>query len=227
MILFSLSMVMLTASAYFLSRKLYSRLPHPLLVPIVTSTAAIILVLLLLNIPYSSYMAGGKLIDIWLGPAVVALAFPLYRYRSTLFAYFAPVIAGILIGTVVGIVSGVYLSLLFRVDLELILSLAPKSVTTPVAMSISEGIGGIPPLAAVYVMCAGISGAMFGPPLLKVLRIRDSVAAGIGLGAASHGIGTAKALELGELEGAASSISMSLSALFAALLCPIIISIIL
>jgi putative effector of murein hydrolase len=111
-----------------------------------------------------------------------------------------------------------------QIDQKLIFSLTPKSVTTPIAMEISEIIGGTPALAAVYVMVAGISGAMFGPYLMKVFKIENSISKGIGFGSASHGIGTSKALEIGTVEGALSSIAMTLGAVFTSIFCPVILS---
>lgn len=212
-----------TVCVYILMVKLYKRFPNPLLVPIATSTFVLIVVLTYTHIPYETYMRGGKWIDELLGPAVVALAYPLYENRQKLKEHVKSIVVSVFLGTLMGLVSGIVLSIMFHVDETLILSLAPKSVTSPVAMDIAAIIGGIPPLAAVYVMFAGISGAMFGPFLMKLLRIHHPIAIGIGFGAASHGIGTAKAYEFGSLQGAISSISMTLSAVFTSLLSPFIV----
>ncbi|WP_243291072.1 LrgB family protein [Bacillus sp. FJAT-47783] len=216
-------MILCTVCVYVVMVKLYKRYPNPLLVPIATSTFVIIGMLTFTHIPYETYMLGGKWIDELLGPAVVALAYPLYENRQKLKEHAGSIIISVLVGTFIGLVSGIALSLVFHVEETLVLSLAPKSVTSPVAMDIASMIGGIPPLAAVYVMIAGISGAMFGPILMKLLRIHHPIAIGIGFGAASHGIGTAKAYEIGSLQGAISSISMTLSAVFTSLLSPFIV----
>jgi predicted murein hydrolase (TIGR00659 family) len=215
--------VVFTVVVYYSMKALYVRLYTPLLVPIVTSTVVIVAVLLGLHISYKTYMAGGKWIAELLGPAVVALAFPLYHHRHMLKQLFWPIFNAVFVGAVVGITSGGALAYLFRLDKKLILSLMPKSVTSPVAMDVASLLGGIPTLAAVYVMIAGIFGAMFGPFLLKFFKISHFLGVGIGLGAASHGIGTAKALEIGKQEAAISSIAMTLSAVFAALLCPVML----
>lgn len=222
-IAFALFMVLLTTIIYLWMTKVYQRFHFPILVPIATSTVVIILFLSLFHISYEDYMLGGKWIDELLGPAVVALAYPLYENRKQLKEHFLPIVASVFAGTVIGLLSGIYLSLLLDVDENLLLSLAPKSVTSPVAMDIATIIGGIPALAAVYVMVAGISGAMFGPYILKFFNIHHPIAVGIGFGAASHGIGMAKAYEFGRLQGAISSISMTLSAVFASILSPFVI----
>jgi len=212
-----------TVSVYFTMKGLYNRFPTPLLIPILTSTVFIAGVLSLFQIPYETYMEGGKWIDELLGPAVVALAFPLYYQRNELKRYFWTILAAVLTGAIIGVLSGVFLASLLRLDKEIVLSLAPKSVTSPVAMDIAGIIGGIPSLAAVYVVIAGIFGAVLGPLLLNLFKINHSLGIGISLGCASHGIGTAKALEIGRLEAAISSIAMTLSATFVSLLLPAIL----
>ncbi|MCH1625361.1 LrgB family protein [Fredinandcohnia sp. SECRCQ15] len=202
---------------------LYKRFHSPLLVPIATTTFILIMFLLLFSIPYDTYMIGGRWIDELLGPAVVALAYPLYQNRKALKKYFTPIFVGVISGTTTGILTGIYMAKLFSIDLKTMLSLTTKSVTSPVAIDIAEMIGGIPTLAVVYVMVAGISGAMFGPIFLKMAKINHYIGVGLGFGTASHGIGTAKALEIGKSEGAISSVSMIISAIYAAIICPIII----
>jgi predicted murein hydrolase (TIGR00659 family) len=219
----SFFLVVFTVVVYFVMRALYVRVYTPLLIPIVTSTLVIVAVLLALDVSYETYMSGGKWIAELLGPAVVALAFPLYHHRHTLKKCLLPIFLSVFFGTIIGGVSGGLLAYLFGLDKRLILSLLPKSVTSPVAMDIAYLLGGIPALAAVYVMFAGIFGAMFGPILLKIFKINHILGVGLSLGAASHGVGTAKALELGKQEAAISSIAMTLSAVFAALLCPVVL----
>ncbi|WP_191555834.1 LrgB family protein [Metabacillus idriensis] len=214
--------IALTIVVYAAMRQLYKKYPLPFLVPIATCTFIIILLLLGSGTDYAEYMKGGIWIDGLLGPAVVALAYPLYESRRILKKYALTILASVFPGSIIGIGSGTLLAGLFHVDEELILSLAPKSVTNPIAMDIADMMGGIPALAAIYVVIAGVSGAMFGPSLLQLFGIHHSVAKGIGLGAASHGTGTARALELGELEGAISSISMTLCAIFTAIICPLL-----
>ncbi|MBA2873859.1 LrgB family protein [Thermaerobacillus caldiproteolyticus] len=223
----ALLFIFVTVVIYYMMKKVYARFYTPLLSPIVTTTLIIVVILLTVHLPYEVYMEGGKWIGGLLGPAVVALAFPLYQYRQTLKRFFWPVVQAVLAGTVVGILSGALFAYVFHLNQKLFLSLLPKSVTSPVAMDIAKAIGGIPTLAAVYVMIAGIFGAIFGPSLLRMFNITHPLGVGIGLGSASHGIGTVKALEIGKEEAAISSIAMTLSAVFAALLCPFFVAVLL
>ncbi|WP_110114168.1 LrgB family protein [Bacillus sp. CGMCC 1.16541] len=212
-----------TVLVYICMKKLYKKVNTPLLVPTATSTCIIVAFLLLMNVDYPTYMVGGKWIGELLGPAVVALAYPLYRNRHLLLQYVWPIIGGVGIGSIVGIMSGLIFSIGFKVNNEVIRSLAPKSVTSPVAMDIATLIEGSSSLAAVYVMVAGITGAMIGPFLLKQLNIHHFISVGTALGSSSHGIGTAKALELGAETAAISSISMTLSAIVTVIVCPLFV----
>ncbi|WP_017756164.1 LrgB family protein [Calidifontibacillus oryziterrae] len=212
-----------TIITYNLMKKIYIKFFTPFMVPILTTTVVIAGVLLFFQIPYETYMVGGKWIVHLLGPAVVALAYPLYNQLDTIKKYGTPIIAGVFCGTIIGIVSGIELSILFKIEKITTYSLVPKSVTSPVAMDIASVIGGNPTLAAVFVMVAGVFGAVFGPYLIKWIRINHFIGKGIGFGTAAHGIGTSKALELGEREGAISSIAMTLSTIFASVLSPVFV----
>jgi predicted murein hydrolase (TIGR00659 family) len=220
--LYAVLMIALTLIVYNGMRLLYQKYPSPLLVPIATTSFALILLLLILNLSYDDYMLGGRWIDELLGPAVVALAYPLYQNRILLIKYLVPIVVGVVTGTFISLITGIFLSIVIGLEKQIILSILPKSVTSPVAMDIAGLIGGAPTLAAVYVMIAGIAGAMFGPPLLKKCGVTHFVGVGMGFGAAAHGIGTSKALEIGEREGAISSVSMILSAIFTAIIFPYI-----
>ncbi|MEH7226383.1 LrgB family protein [Bacillus sp. JJ1566] len=226
-IVFTTASIVCTIIIFLLMTRLYKRITHPLLVPIATTTFIILIFLLIFSIPYETYMLGGKWIDELLGPAVVALAYPLYQNRKSLKEFFLPIIIGIFVGSTTGIATGLYFSKVLAIDPEIMLSIAPKSVTTPVAMDIASVTGGVPALAAVYVMIAGISGAMFGPYLLRMVKVDHFVGVGLGFGTASHGIGTSRALEIGTNEGAISSIAMILSAVYTSIILPILVSLLL
>ncbi|MDN3427935.1 LrgB family protein [Microbacterium sp. APC 3898] len=211
----------LTVSIYLLTNILYLKYRKTLLNPVLASTAILVLILVLGNIPYDTYMMGGNWIGTLLGPAVVALAIPLYKQRDLLFNNMLPILSGIAAGVVVGMASGILFTQLFRFSEELILTVLPKSLTTPVAMQVASNLGGIPSLAAVFVMVAGFTGYIFGPALLKWLHIDSPIGRGIGLGTSAHGMGTAKAFEYGQQEASMSSVAMTLSAVFGALLGPV------
>lgn len=223
-LIFTIASIVCTIVIFLLMTRLYKRITHPLLVPIATTTFVILIFLLIFSIPYDTYMLGGKWIDELLGPAVVALAYPLYQNRKSLKEFFVPIIIGVLVGSTIGIATGFYFSKVLAIDLGTMLSIAPKSVTTPVAMDIASVTGGVPALAAVYVMIAGISGAMFGPFLLRMVKVNHFVGVGLGFGTASHGIGTSRALEIGTNEGAISSIAMILSAVYTSIILPLLVS---
>lgn len=215
--------IALTLLVYFSMNLLYIRWHYSFLMPALTTTFVIVMFLLLADVSYDIYMIGGQWIDQLLGPAVVSLAIPLYKQRKLLFDNLVPILSGILVGVVVGMSTGIALAKLFSFSQMLLLSILPKSITTPVAMEVAEQIGGIPSLAAVFVMIAGFSGNIFGPAFLKLFRIDSPIGRGIGLGASAHGIGTAKALEYGAQEASVSSVAMSLSAVFGSLLAPVLV----
>ncbi len=216
-----IAMVLLTVTTFFLMTRLYQRFPTPILIPILTSTAIIIAILLSLRLPYDTYMTGGKFIDYLLGPAVVALAIPLYKQRIMLMKNMVSLIGGVLVGSVAGILTGLWLAKGIGVEKMLVTSLVPKSVTTPVAMNIATEIGGNPSLTVAFVMIAGIGGTVLSPYLIKLFRIDHALGQGIALGSASHAIGTAKAFEYGEDAASVSSVAMTLCAITVSILAPL------
>lgn len=216
-------MILLTIAVFWLMNRLYRRVNIPLLIPILTSTACLIALLISFHIPYQTYMIGGGWISKLLGPAVVALAYPLYKQRAILAKNLVPIVGGVGVGSIVGIMSGLLFARLFGVDRELIFSMVPKSVTTPVAMSIASELGGNPAITIVFVMIAGIGGVVIGPYILDGFRIKSTIGRGIALGSASHAIGTSKAFEYGEEVATVSSVAMTLSAISASLFAPLLV----
>ncbi|MFA1508983.1 MULTISPECIES: LrgB family protein [Priestia] len=203
--------------------KVYVRFSYPILIPVLTTTIFVILLLLAFHVSYDEYMIGGKWINSLLGPAVVALAYPLYKQREMLVKYSVPIIGGVFVGLFAGMISGLVFAEVFGIDRSLILSIIPKSITTPVAIQIATGLGGVPSMTVVFVMIAGFSGVILGPLLLKWIRIKSSLGKGIALGSASHALGTSKAFEYGELTVSMSSVSMTLSAVLGSVFGPIVV----
>ncbi|WP_371388637.1 MULTISPECIES: LrgB family protein [Priestia] len=203
--------------------KVYVRFSYPILIPVLTTTIFVILLLLTFHVSYDEYMIGGKWINSLLGPAVVALAYPLYKQREMLVKYRVPIIGGVFVGLFAGMISGLVFAEVFGIDRSLILSIIPKSITTPVAIQIATGLGGVPSMTVVFVMIAGFSGVILGPLLLKWIRIKSSLGKGIALGSASHALGTSKAFEYGELTVSMSSVSMTLSAVLGSVFGPIVV----
>lgn len=214
----SILAILSTIFIYMLARKISKKYPSPFTLPVLIGTVLIIILLLITGIPYETYGKGANWINELLGPAVVALAYPLYKQWTMLKRYMVPILAGVVIGAIVGVASGLLLAKWFGIEEVIIYSLIPKSVTTPVAMDISETIGGIPALAAVFVMFAGIGGAVMSSFIYKYTRIHHYFAKGIGIGAASHAIGIAMAMENSEEEGAAGTVAMGLSAITVSLI---------
>lgn len=216
--------LVITVIAYLLARKCYQRFPYPFFVPVLIATVIIICVLKLSQYPYEQYMKDVSLITELLGVAIVALGYPLYKHWKLIHKYVIPILFGTFVGTYLGLESGRMLAKWFHFDDSVTYSLIVKSVTTPVAIEIAEAIGGIRALAAIFVMIAGISGVVFGPFLLKWLKVDKPLEIGISYGCAAHVIGTSKSLEFGEEAAAVSSVSMTLCAVFASFLTPVIIA---
>lgn len=200
----------------FINKKTKSSLFNPLIIAIVL----IIVFLISFNIDYEIYNKGGSIISFFLGPATVVLAVPLYKQIEKLKQNALPIILGILLGSVMAIISVIYLGKLFKLDEVIILSLIPKSTTTAISMEISKEIGGIPALTMAATVIAGISGNIIGPTICKIFKIEDETAIGLGMGTASHAVGTARAMELGEIEGAMSSLSIGIAGLITVLIVP-------
>lgn len=216
--------VALTLAAYRLALLLQRRaggtaLLHPVLVAI----ALVGTVLAVAGVDYRDYFAGAQPLHLLLGPATVALAVPLHRQAATLRREALPVLAAVLTGAVVAATTGIVTARLLGGSGDVVRSLAPKSATTPVSLAVSAQVGGVPALTAVLTILTGVLGAVVGPALLHRLRLRDPRATGLALGTASHGIGTARAVELGEVQTAYSGLGLALGALATALVVPLLV----
>ncbi|MCQ6266630.1 LrgB family protein [Fictibacillus sp. WQ 8-8] len=217
----SLIFILITVFLFIAMKKVYERWNSPFLIPVLTTTFVIIMILLLTHIPYEKYMEGGKWIEELLGPGVVALAYPLYLYRDSLKRHQVSIIVGVFTGTLVGVTTVFLFASAIGTSKKTILSMLPKSVTTPVAMEIARLTHGSPALASVFVIIAGISGAVFAPRWFNWLRLKTPLARGLGIGTSSHAIGTSKAMEFGEETAAYSSVAMGLSCIIASVLVPL------
>jgi len=215
--------IAVTIVAYLVSREIFLRTRLTLLNPVFVSTITIILVLLVVGIHSEQYTPGRDLMTRLLGPATVALAVPLYRHRRLLVTYWASVALGIVCGSVATVVTVVLFARWASLDRMLALAVAPKSVTTPVAIEIARILGTNVSITAVLVVATGMVGAMMGPRLLTALGVSDPVARGVAIGTTSHATGTAAILHEGETQGAMSAIAMALTAIFMAFLGPFLI----
>ena len=189
---------------------LYKKVRSPLLNPLLVTVAVIIVLLCVFHIPLDSYESSVQLVSFLLGPATVALAYSVYRQRQILKQHFIPIFCGCLVGSAVSMISAYTLCELLGLGDEMATSFIPKSVTTPIAVAVSEGHDGMVAITVAAVIVTGILGNLAAPFLVKLFRIRDPLAVGLGIGACSHAVGTAKALEMGETQGAMSGLAIGL-----------------
>lgn len=197
---------------------------NPLANPVLIAVTVLVLFLTLTATSYETYFEGAKFVHFLLGPATVALAIPLYMQLHRVRAMLLPVIVGLLVGSLTAAISAVLVGRLFGASLSTQLSLAPKSVTTPIAMGIAERIGGIPSLTAVLVIITGILGAVGARYVFDAMKLRDPAIRGFAIGVASHGIGTARAFQVNEQSGAFAALAMGLNGALTAILVPLLAS---
>ncbi len=218
-----LVIVTFTIIIYWLAQKLQVKTGILLLNPILITIIIIISFLMVFNIDYEVYHKGSKYIDFFLKPAVVALGVPLYKQLEVIKKQALSIVISQLIGCVTGIVSVVLIAKLMGASKEVIYSLAPKSVTTPIAIEISRSIGGIAPLTASVVIVVGIFGAVFGYSILKLTGVKNPLSQSLSMGNAAHAIGTSKSMEISPAYGAMSSIGLIVNGIFTAILAPYVL----
>ncbi len=213
----------LTLVAYQAGIWLYDKSGNnPLVNPVLIAVLVIVGLLFVTDTDYQTYFDGAQFIHFLLGPATVALAIPLYRQISKVRESLLAITITVLCGSLTAAASSVGLAWLLGASRQTLLTIAPKSATTPVAMGIAEQLGGLPTLTAVVVILTGITGAMTASGLLRLARIRDARATGLAIGIAAHGIGTARAFQISEVAGAFSGLAMGLNALATAILVPLL-----
>lgn len=213
----------LTFGVYFLSKLVRKLLRLPLFNPILVSIAFLIIFLRVAHVDYEEYRVSGAKIDFWLKPAVVALGVPLYKQLGSIRREILPILLSQLAGCVVGIVSVVAIARMMGASTQVVLSLAAKSVTTPIAMEVTESVGGIPALTATIVVFVGIFGAITGFRILRYGHIGMPSSQGISMGTASHAVGTSAAMERSMEHGAYASLGLTLNGIFTAILAPYIL----
>ncbi|WP_391120678.1 LrgB family protein [Psychrobacillus sp. L3] len=218
----AIGMILGTVLIYFLMRKINARFTTPFLLLVLTTPILIIILLSSFSITYDSYIRGAKRIDAMLGPPVVGLAYPLYSQWPLIKKYKFTILTSIIAAMFSGLISILTFAKLLKMEDGLIHSLLPKSITTPVAMQISEAIGGNPALTAVFVIVAGLTGAMIDPVIFKICRIEKQISRGVSIGSAAHGIGVSKLAEYGEQTFSVGSVAMTLSAVIGAFICPLV-----
>lgn len=217
-------LVAITLGLYHLFKLLQRRVSWIVLNPILLTICALILFIRLTGIEYNDYQRAGEQIDFWLKPAVVALGVPLYLQLKNIRKQIIPILVSQLVGSIVGIISVVGISHLLGASKEVVISLASKSVTTPIAMEISQQIGGIPSLTAAVVVITGILGAMIGYKVLHVSLVKNPISQGLSMGTAAHAVGTSASMELSARFGAFSSLGLILNGILTAALTPYLLS---
>ena len=212
-----------TFGIFFLAKLLQKKTGIMLLNPILLTIAILIVFLKMTHISYETYNEGGHLIEFWLKPAVVALGVPLYLQLETIKKQLLPIMLSQLAGCIVGVISVVLIAKLMGASDEIIYSLAPKSVTTPIAMAVTESLNGIPSLTAAIVVLVGLFGAVCGFKILQVGRVKSPIAQSLSMGTASHAVGTSRAMEYGRIYGAYASLGLILNGLLTALFTPLML----
>ena len=200
---------------------IYKKTKLPIFNPLLTATILIIYFLKIFNIDFDTYNNGGQFINIFLGPATIVLAVPLYKKLNLLKENFLPIFSGILVGSLVSVLSVISIATFLGLDNSLTVSLLSKSVTTPIGIEITNSLGGSSSITVLAIVLSGIIGAIVGPTVFKVLKINNPISRGVSLGTASHAVGTSKALEIGEQEGAMSSLSIGVAGIVTVFLAPL------
>jgi predicted murein hydrolase (TIGR00659 family) len=217
--------ITLTLIAYQAARILWKRTRgHSLANPVLVASILVAATLLILRIPYDDYQIGAQYISFLLGPATVALALPLYRQAANIRRAAWPVVTCLITGSITAVIVAITVTKSLGGSDQLALSLAPKSTTTPVAIALSESVGGIASLTAAFTIATGILGAVVAPRLLTLLHVFDQRVRGLAIGMSSHGIGTSRALQEDAVAGAFSGLAMALNALVTAVVLPLLLA---
>jgi predicted murein hydrolase (TIGR00659 family) len=219
--------ILLTIITFQAGLYIYRRTGLVFLHPVVISLSLCIAFLLIFKIDYKYYKQGGDMISFFLGPATVILAVPLYKHLSALLKNIVPILIGVVVGSVTALVSVILLGQLLGLECDLIISLLAKSVTIPIGVEMTRQLGGNPSVIVIVIFATGLLGAVIGPSILKLCRIKNSIAVGIALGTASHAIGTSRAIEIGEVEGAMGGLAIGLAGLATVLAAPLIMHLLL
>ncbi|GAA5218186.1 LrgB family protein [Corallincola platygyrae] len=219
--------LLLTVAVYLGAMALQKRWNHPLLNPVLIALLVLVAILLGFDIPYQDYQAGGHWLSDLLAPSVVALGVPLYKQLKQIRRELPGVLMVVTLSTLFALMSTVILALLVGAANEIAVSLAPKSVTTPIAVMIVEQMNGTPSLGAIAVIVTGLVGAIAGIPVLNWMKITEPKSRGIAMGTACHALGTARIVQEGGEQGAYSALSLVISATISAIIAPLMVPVLL
>ncbi|MFZ5639259.1 MAG: LrgB family protein [Bacillota bacterium] len=215
--------VTVTLLIYVLVNRLYRRIHFFMFNPLILATVLVAIVFWLAGVDYETYNNGGRIITFFLGPATVALGVPLYRQLPVIKANIKPILLGVLTGSVTAVVTTLLIAKALGAGKYTLYSIAAKSATMPIALGITEKLGGNDKLIVFAVAVTGIFGGMVGPEVLKLFRVKNRIAVGIGIGTASHAGGTSRAIQVGEVEGSMSGAAIVLTGLVTALIAPVLV----
>ena len=216
----------ISIAAYYIGIQMKKKWDLPIMNPLLIAMFLIIIFLVVFKIDYETYDYGAKYITYFLTPATICLAVPLYKQFLILKQNLLAVLAGVLSGCITHAFIVLAIALLTKLDKELLYSMLPKSVTTPIALGITSEIGGIAAITVIGVCVAGIMGAVIGPTILKWCKVEEPVAQGLAMGTASHAVGTSKAVELGEIQAAMSSLAIVVTGILSVIILPILVKLI-
>ena len=214
----------LTMAAFALGSLINRRTGQALCNPLLLASIGLMVFLRLLDIPYEDYKASAQPVHWLLTPATVALAIPLYEQWELLKKNAAAILSGIFAGTVMSLLSLTGIALLFHLERTVAISLLPKSVTTAIAMDVAAGLGGTASVASAFVILTGITGNVTGEAICRIFHITEPIARGVALGTSSHAVGTARALQMGQTEGAISGLSIAVAGIITAVLAPLAVT---
>ncbi len=216
---------LITIFTLMVYQKLFQNAKSPLLSPFLFSMITLIILFTVAKIPYTHYEKGASILSFFMGPAIVALAIPMYKQFDKLKANALPILLGVTAGVLVSLLSGILLSLLMGLTRELAISMAPKGATSAISLSLSKTLGGDPALTVTFVNISGIFIYVFGVQLLRLFGIKEALPLGIGLGTAAHAIGTKRSMEFSPEAGAYASLGIGLAGVMTSLLMPLVLKI--
>lgn len=214
--------ILLTLLAFELGLWIQKKTKILLLNPLLLAIVIIIFVLIVSGIDLQTYQLGGDIINLFLGPATVVLAIPLYQQRASLKNFFLPIMLGIVVGVIVGFIATFSCAYIMGFDTSVIASLLPKSITTPIGIELSTQLAGIPSITVLTILITGIIGAVASDLIFRVFHITHPIAKGVALGTSAHAIGTTKALRMGQVEGAMSSLAIGVAGIVTVFLIPLL-----
>ncbi|MGL4307535.1 LrgB family protein [Cetobacterium sp. SF1] len=209
--------------AFEIGKRIFLKFKNPIFNPLLIAIILVIGFLYIFKIPLSQYEYGGNIIGFFLAPATVALGLPLYKQFDTLKENFIPIFLGAIIGSFTAIGSVIVIGKMLGLERVLLVSFVPKSITTPIGIEVSKMLGGLPSITVFAIIVTGVAGNIFAPLVCNVLRIKHPVAKGLGIGVSSHAVGTAKAMEMGEVEGAMSALSIVVAGIVTIFLAPLLV----